>query len=107
MVYVKAILSGLTAIIATELLTIWWTLRPWSSAKATGVDLIFAIVKASLVQALPWIVAILLFTTFLAASRLGSKSFRVVFFWIPTITISGLGITLVSSIAYLTMKFRP
>jgi hypothetical protein len=78
MVYVKAILSGLTAIIATELLTIWWTLRPWSSAKATGVDLIFAVVKASLVQALPWIVAILLFTTFLAASRLGSKSFRVV-----------------------------
>ena len=107
MVYVKAILSGLTAIIATELLTIWWTLRPWSSARATGIDLIFAIVKASLVQVLPWIVASLLFTTFLAASRLGSKSFRVVFFWIPTVTISGLGITLVSSIAYLTTKFRP
>lgn len=107
MVYVKAILSGLTAIFATEFLTIWWTLRPFSSARATGIDLIFAIIKASLVQALPWIIAILLFTTFLAASRLGSKSFRVVFFWIPAITISGLGITFMSSIAYLTMKFTP
>ncbi len=107
MVYVKAVLSGLTAIIATEFLTIWWTLRPLPSAGAIGIDAIFAIVKASLIQTLPWIMAILLFTTLLAASRLSSKSFRVVFFWTPAITISALGITLVSSIAYLITKFRP
>ena len=107
MAYVKAILSGLTAIIATELLTIWWALRPWSSARATGVGLIFAIVKASPIHALPWIVAILLFAIFFAAGRLDSKSFRVVFFWIPTVAISCIGVTLVSSIAYLITKFRP
>jgi len=50
MVYVKAFLSGMTAVIATELLTIWWVLRPWSQ-KTTGVDLIFAVLRASLVDA--------------------------------------------------------
>jgi hypothetical protein len=107
MVYVKAILSGLAAIIATELLTIWWTLRPWSSTKAIGIDLIVAIMKASLVHALPWIVAILLFTAFFAAGRLSSRSLRVVLFWIPMVSISAVGITLASSIAYLITKFKP
>ena len=107
MVYVKAILSGLTAIIAAELLTIWWVLRPWSANTATGIDLIFAVLRASVVRAQPWIVAILLFAAFFAASRLNSKSFRVALFWIPTVTISCIGITLVSSIAYLVTKFKP
>lgn len=107
MLYVKAILSGLTAILATELLAIWWTLSPWDSAKAVGIDVIVAIVKASLVHALPWIVAMILFATFFAASRLGSKPLRVVLFWIPAITISCVGITVASSIAYLITKFKP
>jgi len=106
MLYVKAILSGLTAVIATELLTIWWVLRPWSSQTATGMDLIFAVLKASLVHAQPWILAIFLFATFFAASRLGSEALRVVLFWIPTVTISCIGITLVSSVAYLMTQFK-
>jgi hypothetical protein len=106
MVYVKAILSGLTAIIATELLTIWWVLRPWSSQKATGIELIFALLRASLVHAQPWILAIVLFAIFFGASRLDSRTFRVVFFWIRTVTISCIGITLVSSLAYLVTKFK-
>jgi hypothetical protein len=106
MLYVKAILSGMTAIIATELLTIWWWLRPWSSQKATGIDLIFAVLKASLVHVQPWILAIFLFAILFAASRLGSKPLRVVLFWIPTVTISCIGITLVSSVAYLMTQFK-
>jgi len=52
MVYVKAFLSGMTAVIATELLTIWWVLRPWSQkATTTGAELIFAVLRASLVDA--------------------------------------------------------
>jgi hypothetical protein len=99
MVYVKAILSGMAAVIATELLTIWWVLRPWSSQKATGLELIFAVLRASLVHAQPWILAIFLFATFFAASRLDSKTLRVVLFWIPTVTISCIGITLVALVA--------
>ena len=105
MVYVKAILSGMTAVIATELLTLWWVLRPWSQ-KATGIELIFAVLRASLVHAQPWILAIFLFATFFAASRLDSKTLRIVLFWIPTLTISCIGITLVSSVAYLMTQFK-
>jgi hypothetical protein len=107
MVYVKAMLSAMTAVIATELLTIWWVLRPWSS-RATGIDLdlIFAVLRASLVHAQSWVLAILLFATFFAASRLDSKTLRVVLFWIPTVTISCVGLTLVSSVAYLITKFK-
>jgi hypothetical protein len=106
MVYVKAILSGMTAVIATELLTIWWVLRPWSSRNATGIELIFAVLRASLVHAQPWILAIFLFATSFAAGRLESKTFRIVFFWIPTVTISCIGISLVSSVAYSVTKFK-
>ena len=105
MVYVKAILSGMTAVIAAELLTIWWVLRPWSQ-KTTGVDLIFAVLRASLVSAQPWILAIFLFATFFAASRLDSKTLRVVLFWIPTVTISCIGITLVSFVTYVITQFK-
>ena len=105
MVYVKAFLSGMTAVIATELLTIWWVLRPWSQ-KTTGVELIFAVLKASLVHAQPWILAIFLFATFFAASRLDSKTLRVVLFWIPTVTISCIGTTLVSFVTYVITQFK-
>jgi hypothetical protein len=106
MLYVKAILSGMTAVIATELLAIWWVLRPWSSQKATGIGLIFGILKASLVHAQPWILAIFLFAIFFAAGGLGSKTLRVVLFWIPTVAISCIGITLVSSVAYLMTQSK-
>jgi len=107
MVYVKAILSGMTAVIATELLTIWWVLRPWSQkATTTGAELIFAVLRASLVSAQPWILAIFLFATFFAASRLDSKTLRVVLFWIPTVTISCIGITLVSFVTYVITQFK-
>jgi hypothetical protein len=106
MLYVKAILSGMTAAITTELLTIWWSLRPWSPHQTTGIDLLFAVLKASLVHAQPWILAIVLFATFFAASRLDSKTLRIVLFWIPTVTISCIGITLVSSVAYLMTQFK-
>jgi len=105
MAYVKAILSGIAAIIVTELLTIWWVLRP-SQAQATGIDLIIAIVRGSVLWPLSWILAISSFAIFFAASRLDSKALRVVFFWIPTVTASCIGLTVASSIAYLIIRFR-
>ena len=53
MLYLKAVLSGIIAVIATELLTIWWLFRPWSSQKAIGIDALFAVMKASLVTPSP------------------------------------------------------
>jgi hypothetical protein len=54
----------------------------------------------------PWITAIFLFATFFVASRLDSKILRVVLFWIPTVTISCIGITLVSFVTYVITQFK-
>jgi hypothetical protein len=47
-----------------------------------------------------WIVGVLLFGFFFAASR-GRTVLRVLFFWIPTLTISTLGFSIVAMYAYL------
>ena len=47
-----------------------------------------------------WTVGILLFGLPFAASR-GSTVLRVLFFWIPTITVSALGFLIVAAYAYL------
>jgi hypothetical protein len=102
MVYLKAILSGMTAVTATELLIIWWVVfRPWWSSSpqisSPQIDPVAfpLLLTAGLVHAQPWILTIFLFAAFFAASRLDSKTLRAVLFWIPTVTISCIGITLV------------
>ena len=39
-----------------------------------------------------WIVAVLLFALFFAASRLHSKGLRILLFWTPVVVISALGV---------------
>ena len=53
----------------------------------------------SLVSPRFWIVALLLFGIFFAASR-GSTVLRVLFFWIPTLTVSAIGLSMVAMYTY-------
>ena len=53
-----------------------------------------------------WVLVIALFAIFFAASRLDNKPLRVVFFWIPTLTSSGLIFAMVSIVAYVVIHFR-
>jgi hypothetical protein len=106
MTYVKGILSGVSAVIAADLLLIWWVLIRGSQAKATGLALMIAFLRASVVSPLFWTLGISLFAVFFFASRLESNALRVVFFWIPTVTTSCIGLTLASSVAYLIIRFR-
>jgi hypothetical protein len=53
-----------------------------------------------------WIVAALFFGLFFAASRLSNKVLRVFLFWIPTLTVSVLCITIVALITYLVVRAR-
>jgi len=46
-----------------------------------------------------WIPAVLLFGLFFAASRAGTV-LRVLFFWVPTLTVSVLGFSMVAMYAY-------
>lgn len=61
---------------------------------------VVALFVESLLSLRFWIVALLLFGIFFAASR-GSTVLRVLFFWIPTLTVSALGLSIVPMYSYL------
>ena len=98
--YVKASLSVLAAIIATELLALWW-IPPWHRFKATGIDFIVGCLRESRHYARLWVIALALFADLFAISRLNSPALRVAFFWFPTISILSLGIFVGSGIMFL------
>jgi len=52
-----------------------------------------------------WIVGILLFGLFFAASR-GSAILRVLFFWIPTLVVSALGFPFLGLLTYVVAISR-
>jgi hypothetical protein len=91
--YVRGVLSGLAAIFIAEFAYAWPFLR---GSKATGL----APLLAGLLSPRFWIVGILMFGLFFAASR-GSAILRVLFFWIPTVVVSALGCSIVAMYAYL------
>src|SRR6266568_9432596 len=95
--YIKGILSGLAAIFVAEFVFFWPTLKV---EKATGLGVLKGLLAESVFSHRFWIVGILLFAGFFAASR-GSTVLRVLFFWIPTLTVSALGFSIVAMYAYL------
>ena len=105
--YVKGILSGLTAIILAECVPGSWSVfRGISQEKATGLALLAGGLAESVFSPLFWILAVLFFALFLAASRLRNKLLRVFLFWIPTLTVSVFCIAIVALFTYLTKGKR-
>lgn len=105
--YFKGILSALTAIIISELVPGPWSpYRGINGSKATGMAALAGSFVESLLSPLFWILVIVLFAIFFTASRHKNKPFRVVFFWIPTLTTSGLALAIVSLVAYAIIRFR-
>jgi hypothetical protein len=72
--YTRGILSGVAAIFIAEFVFVWPFLK---GTKATGL----ALFAASPLSPRFWIVGILLFGLFFAASRLHSKLLRLPLFW--------------------------
>jgi nucleoside recognition membrane protein YjiH len=100
--YVKGILSGLAAIFIAEFAFFWPLLR---GSKATGLAALAALFVESIFSPRFWIVGVLLFGLFFAASR-SSSILRVLFFWIPTLVVSALGFAFLGMCTYLFMRFR-
>jgi hypothetical protein len=95
--FVKGVLSGLAAIFSAELVFFGASLR---ATKATGLPVVVALLVGSILSPRFWIIGVLLFGLFFAASR-GSTILRVLFFWIPTLLVSALGFSILSLYAYL------
>jgi len=99
--YVKAAISAVAAVI------IAWSVNAWpmfSGTKATGWAGLVGSFRGSLFSPLFWIVAFVVFALFFFASRLGSKVLRVVLFWVPTLTVSGLSATIALLIGWLVVR---
>ena len=102
MVYVRGVLSGIAAIFIAEFLFAWPFLR---RSRATGLTALVALFVESLLSPRFWIVGILPFGLFFAASR-GSTILRVLFFWIPTLVVSALGFAFLGLLAYVAVISR-
>ena len=102
--YVKVILSGLAALFIAEIVCSWSIFSP-DGSKATGLAVVAAMTVENLLSPIFWMVAALSFGLFFVASR-ATTPWRVLFFWIPTVTVSVLGFGFVGMCAYLIMRVR-
>jgi hypothetical protein len=99
--YVKGILSGLAAVFIAEFVLAWPFLK---GSKDTGWPAIAGLFVGSLFSTKFWIVGVLLFGLFFAASR-SRTIFGVLFFWIPTLLVSALGFTVLAMFTYFALRF--
>jgi hypothetical protein len=99
--YFKGILSGLAAILIADFACLWPLLR---GSKATGLAAVAGSFVEGIFSLKFWVVGVLLFGVFFAASRSGTI-LRVLFFWIPTLAVSAMGFAFVAMWTYLYMRF--
>jgi len=80
--------------------------RGISEQKATGMGAVAGGLVGSAFSPLFWSLALLFFALFFAASRLENKILRVFLFWIPTLTVSVLGMAIAALFTYTLIHFR-
>ena len=102
MAYVRAFLSGFTAISLSLCVPgLISTFRGISGEKATGIAVLWAGLLEAALSPLFWIVAGVLFAIFFTFSRLESKALRVVLFWVPSLFVLSLVVGLSAILGYL------
>jgi len=107
MTYLKVVLSGVAAMFVALLGPgLFHAFSAIGQQKATGLGVVWGGLLESLLSPQFWMLAILLFGLFFAASRLSSKTLRVILFWTPTVVFSTLGFGFVAFFAYLWIHFR-
>lgn len=105
--YLKAVLCGITALVLAECVPGSWSMfKGISQQKATGLGAVAGGLMESAVSPLFWMLVVVFFALFFAASRIGNKALRVVLFWIPTVLISTLALAAAALIAYAFVHFR-
>lgn len=77
-----------------------------NNSKATGLAAVVGGFLESIYSPWFWIIAVLFFALFFAASRLSSKPLRILLFWTPATAISILGLSIFSLFAFLWLQVR-
>ncbi len=107
MKYARGALSIVAAIFAAIFVQeVVMTLRYASAEKATGLMAVAGGLIESLLSPIFWLSAILFFVLFFAASGLGTKSLRILLFWVPSVALSIFGFGVVTLLAYVWIHFR-
>lgn len=101
--YLKGIVSALAALFVTLCIPGPWSpFRGLSSEKATGI----AVFVGSFFSPWFWIVAIVVFGLFFAASHLQNRFLRVLLFWLPAGTTSLLSVASATFVTYVFLHIR-
>jgi len=106
--YVKGILSGFAAIVIPQIACVFCLpskyIPPNSTGGGTTATDLSGFLKIYLHSPAFWVISAFLFWVFFMASR--SNTFvRVCFFWIPTVTVSALTVTVAGLYTYFWMRF--
>jgi hypothetical protein len=105
--YFKGILSEIAAIFLAECVPGSWSVfRGISQEKATGLGAVAGGLVESIFSPLFWILAVVFFAFFFAASRFGNKLVRIFLFWIPTPLFSTLWVSLLALFIYVFVHYR-
>jgi hypothetical protein len=106
-----AILRGMLSALARVFIGLlgpglFFALRGINNSKATGLAAVVGGLLESVFSPLFWILGVLFFALFFAASRLSSKPLRILLFWTPVTAISILGLGIFSLFTFLWLHFR-
>jgi len=103
MTYLRVLLAGVAALFAAMLLPgLLSTLRGLASQKATALGGVLASMWQSPLSPQFWLLALVFFALFFAASRLQSQLWRALLFWVPAgmMLLSGVTRILVSAVLW-------
>jgi len=104
--YAKNMLSGLAgvilALIGPGLVN---ALRGISTEKAIGLAAVAGGFSEAMFSPVFWGLAVLLTLSFWAASRLHSKALRILLFWMPTLFVLVVGLSLTALFGYIYIHF--
>ena len=107
MTMLRGTLSALAAVFVGLLGPgLFFALRGINNSKATGLAAVAGGFLESFFSPLFWILAVLFFALFFAASRLSSKPLRILLFWTPVTAISILGLGIFSLFTFLWLHVR-
>jgi hypothetical protein len=105
MSYLRPLLSGVAALIIA-LFGARHFLKYIGEQKATDLNATAGGLLASFFSPLFWILAISFFAVFFFTSHVDCRAIRILLFWIPTLTVSTLGMGVLGLLAYVWLRFR-
>jgi membrane associated rhomboid family serine protease len=86
--------------------TFWFAFRGINNSKAIGLAALAGMALENFFSPLFWVLLGSLFALFFMTSRSANTALRVIFFWIPTVTVLGVTGAISGLITLMVIRFR-